>query len=77
MRIHRKTIATKQIHLVPDIPEEVTGEVRAGEILQVISNLIANALDALPEGGTLSFASPERLIGCPHPRRRQRLRDNK
>jgi signal transduction histidine kinase len=53
LRIHRKTIAGKQIHLVPDIPEELAAEVRPGEILQVISNLIANALDALPEEGTL------------------------
>lgn len=53
IRIHRKTIASKQIHLVPEVPEELAAEVRAGEILQVISNLIANALDALPEGGTL------------------------
>jgi signal transduction histidine kinase len=38
---------------LPEVPEEFTVEVRAGEILQVISNLIANALDALPKAGTL------------------------
>jgi signal transduction histidine kinase len=53
IRIHRKSIASKQIHLVPDLPEELAAEVRASEILQVISNLIANALDALPEEGIL------------------------
>jgi signal transduction histidine kinase len=53
VRIHRKTIADKRIHLVREIPEDLTAEVRAGEILQVISNLIVNALDALSETGTL------------------------
>lgn len=53
LRIHRKAIVGKQIHLVPEIPEDLVAEVRAGEILQVISNLIANALDAMPEEGTL------------------------
>jgi signal transduction histidine kinase len=53
VRIHRKTIATKRIHLVPEIPEALAANVRAGEILQLISNLIVNALDALPEAGTL------------------------
>lgn len=53
LRIHRKAITEKQIHLVPEIPEGLAAEVRAGEILQVISNLIANSLDALAEQGTL------------------------
>jgi signal transduction histidine kinase len=53
LRIHRKTIDRKRIHLVPEILEELAAEVRAGEIMQVISNLIGNALDALPDAGTL------------------------
>ena len=53
IRIHRKSIASKQIHLVPDLPGELAAEVRASEILQVISNLIANAVDALPDEGIL------------------------
>src|ERR1700748_501985 len=53
LRIHRKAITEKQIHLVPEIPEGLAAEIRAGEILQVISNLIANSLDALSEQGTL------------------------
>jgi signal transduction histidine kinase len=53
VRIHRKTIAAKRIQLVSEVLEELTVEVHTGEILQVISNLIANALDALPKGGTL------------------------
>ncbi len=31
----------------------MNAEVNAGDLLQVISNLVANAVDALPENGTL------------------------
>jgi signal transduction histidine kinase len=53
LRIHQKTIAAKNIHLVKDFPERMIARVRMGEILQVVSNLVVNALDALPEDGTL------------------------
>jgi signal transduction histidine kinase len=53
VRIHRKTIAAKQVRLVPEVPEELALEIHAGELLQVLSNLIANSLDALPAGGSL------------------------
>lgn len=36
-----------------DLPESLTAQVHSGEILQLVSNLIANALDALPVDGTL------------------------
>jgi signal transduction histidine kinase len=55
LRVHRRVIEAKQIHLVKDLPEGVVVEVHTSEILQVISNLVANALDALPEQGTLVF----------------------
>jgi signal transduction histidine kinase len=53
LRVHRRVIEAKQIHLVKDLPEGVVVQVHTSEILQVISNLVANALDALPERGTL------------------------
>jgi len=53
IRIHQKTIAEKKIHLVKDMTEGVTASVYTSEILQVISNLIVNALDALPPDGML------------------------
>ncbi len=53
LRIHQRTIDGKRIHLVKDLPEEVVVPVYTGEILQVISNLITNSLDALPPNGTL------------------------
>src|SRR5271163_1828032 len=53
LRIHQRTIEAKRIHLVKELPEKLVAEVHTGEILQVVSNVIVNALDALPPGGTL------------------------
>ena len=53
VRIHQRTIDGRKIHLVRDLTEDVFVEVYSGELLQVLSNLIANALDALPIEGTL------------------------
>ena len=53
VRIHQRTIKEKQIHLVKDLPVEVIAEIHPGEMLQVVSNLIVNALEALPANGTL------------------------
>jgi signal transduction histidine kinase len=55
LRIHQRKIEAKQVHLVKDLPRDLVAEVRTGEILQVISNLIVNAVDALPNGGILSL----------------------
>jgi signal transduction histidine kinase len=55
LRIHHRRIIAQKIHLVRDFSKETFAEVYTGEILQVVSNLLANALDALPEGGTLSL----------------------
>jgi signal transduction histidine kinase len=53
IRIHRHAIKERRIHLMKDIPEGTEAEVHTGEILQVVSNLIVNALDALPAEGVL------------------------
>jgi signal transduction histidine kinase len=53
IRIHQKTIEKRKIRLVKDLPEELVMQVYSGELLQVFSNLIANALDALPVEGIL------------------------
>jgi signal transduction histidine kinase len=53
IRIHRRAIKEKRIHLVKDLSEGTEAEVHTGELLQVVSNLIVNALDALPAEGVL------------------------
>ena len=53
IRIHQRVIEEKRIHLVRDLPEGAVTEVFTGEMLQVLSNLIVNALDALPAEGIL------------------------
>jgi len=53
IRIHRHAIDEKRIRLIRDLPDSIVAEVHPGEILQVVSNLIVNALDALPENGVL------------------------
>lgn len=55
LRIHQRAIQSRKIHLVLDCPQGITAHVYAGEILQVLSNLIANALDALPDEGTIGL----------------------
>ena len=54
LRIHQRTIESKRVHLVKDLPGSVVVPVYTGEMLQVLSNVIVNALDALPPGGTLA-----------------------
>ena len=53
LRVHQKNIFAKQIRIRRNLPSDVTAEVNPGDMLQVISNLVANAVDALPEEGTL------------------------
>ncbi len=60
IRIHQRTIDKKKIHLVKELPDDVTAEVYAVEMLQVISNLLMNALDALPDEGALYFRLKKR-----------------
>jgi signal transduction histidine kinase len=53
LRIHQRTIREKKVRLLKDLPEDVIAHVYTGEMLQVISNLLTNALDALPKEGIL------------------------
>jgi signal transduction histidine kinase len=53
LRIHRHTIEAKKVHLVKDLSGPVLAPVYTGEMLQVLSNLIVNALDATPSNGTV------------------------
>jgi signal transduction histidine kinase len=53
LRIHRRTIEAKQVHLVKDLPRPIMAAAYTGEMLQVLSNLLLNALDATPASGTV------------------------
>jgi signal transduction histidine kinase len=53
LRVHQKKIFSKQIQIRRSLPSDVIAQVNAGDMLQVISNLVANAIDALPEEGIL------------------------
>ena len=55
LRIHQQTVQMKKIHLVKHLPKELIASVHSGQILQAVSNLIVNSLDALHEGGTLTM----------------------
>ena len=55
LRIHQRTVEAKRIHLAKRLPSDLVAEVQQGKLLQVLSNLIGNALDALPEEGHLAI----------------------
>jgi signal transduction histidine kinase len=53
VRIHKASLARNNIRLITDFPEEATAHIHFGGMLQVISNLLANAVDAVPAAGTI------------------------
>jgi signal transduction histidine kinase len=53
LRVHRHKITAKEIRLVKELPGDVALEAHPGAMLQVLSNLISNAVEALPTRGTL------------------------
>jgi len=55
LRIHYKKIAAKQIGLLKKLPDGIILEGNPGAMLQVFSNLISNAVEALAPKGTLQI----------------------
>ena len=55
LRIHHKKIAAKEIRLLKQLPDGVIVEGNSGAMLQVFSNLISNAVEALAPRGTLQI----------------------
>ena len=57
LMIHFRRAQRQKTEIHKDFKGPITARVFAGEILQVVSNLIINALDAIPEtGGVLSLS---------------------
>ena len=54
LRIHQRTIEAKRIHLVRKHTNDLHVTAQGARILQLLSNLIANALEAMPRGGRLT-----------------------
>lgn len=55
LRIHHKKIAAKEIRLLKKLPDGVIVEGNSGAMLQVFSNLISNAVEALAPHGILQI----------------------
>ena len=53
LRMHKRSIDTKKIHLVKKLPKDLVAEMPGDQILHAFSHFILNALEALPESGTL------------------------
>lgn len=48
LRIYQHALSAKNIRVIKDLPGDLVAHVFTGKLLQVISNLIVNALDVLP-----------------------------
>jgi C4-dicarboxylate-specific signal transduction histidine kinase len=53
LRIHTKRLLEKQVDIQRRLPEKLIIQGNSGELLEVLSNLIVNALEALSIGGIL------------------------
>ncbi len=53
LRYHSALLEEKHIQLRKDLPDILLGSVYPGDFLQLVSNLVRNAAEALPAGGTL------------------------
>lgn len=55
LRFYRSAIDHKQIIVRSDLPEVLMASLYPGDFLQMISNLVSNAIDAMRPGGMLSI----------------------
>lgn len=67
LALFRSKLRTRGINVLRDYAPGLTLTVSVGELRQVLVNLIANAIDAMPEGGHLHL----RAMSGHHPVRRQ------
>jgi len=55
LRIHQASFTRNHIRLITDLPKQVIAHIHFAGMLQVISNLLANAIDALSGAGSISL----------------------
>jgi signal transduction histidine kinase len=55
LRVHEHKISVKRLRLHEQLPAPAIVLAHGGELLQVLTNLIANAVDAVPENGVISI----------------------
>jgi signal transduction histidine kinase len=53
LKLHQQKIAKKRINVQTRNPEAALASVKRGEMFQVLTNLLLNAIDALPHSGSL------------------------
>ncbi len=53
LRYHSALIHEKRIQVRKELPDVLTGTIYPGDFLQLVSNLVRNSAEALPEGGVL------------------------
>jgi signal transduction histidine kinase len=53
LRYHSEQLLKKNIRVIRQLPDTLVGPVYPGDFLQLMSNLIRNAAEALPAGGSL------------------------
>lgn len=53
LRIHHSSFTRDHIRVLTDFPEQLNAQIHLGGMLQVVSNLLANAIDALSGAGCI------------------------
>ena len=73
--LYEKRFESRHINVVKQYDDDLEITALAGEIRQAFSNLITNAIDAMPEGGTLALrATKSREWSSSHSSRRSHYR---
>lgn len=62
LRYHAGLLEEKHIQVRKEMPDRLLGTVFPGDFLQLVSNLVKNAGEALPAGGTLSVRLRARRV---------------